>query len=88
MVRRVRADVAFVDPPYNSRQYLIFYHVMEMITKWEKSILSGVAMKPPLENMSEYSRCNAPIVFNDLIQNLKVRYIIVTYNNTYDSKNI
>ena len=37
--------------------------------------------------MSEYSRVNAPIVFNDLIQNLKVRYIVTTYNNTYDSKN-
>lgn len=86
LARRVSADVAFVDPPYNSRQYSRFYHVMETIIKWDKPLLSGVAMKPPLENMSEYSRCNAPIVFNDLIQNLKVHYIVVTYNNTYDSK--
>lgn len=57
-----------------------------MIVKWDKPKLSGTAMKPPVENMSEYSRVNAPIVFNDLIQNLKVRYIVTTYNNTYDSK--
>lgn len=86
LARRVFADVAFVDPPYNSRQYSRFYHVLETIVKWDKPLLSGTAMKPPLENMSEYSRVNAPIVFNDLIQNLKVRYIVVTYNNTYDSK--
>lgn len=86
LARRVCADIAFVDPPYNSRQYSRFYHVPEMITKWDKPPLSGKAMKPPLENMSEYSRVNAPIVFNDLIQNLRVRYIVVTYNNTYDSK--
>lgn len=86
LARRVSADVAFVDPPYNSRQYSRFYHVMETVVKWDKSRLSGTAMKPPLENMSEYSRVNAPIVFSDLIRNLKVRYIVVTYNNTYDSK--
>lgn len=86
LARRVSADVAFVDPPYNSRQYSRFYHVMETIAKWDKPPLSGKAMKPPLENMSEYCRVNAPIVFNDLIQNLHVRYIVVTYNNTYDSK--
>ena len=86
LARRVSADVAFVDPPYNSRQYSRFYHVLETIVKWDKPLLSGTAMKPPLENMSEYSRVNAPIVFADLIWNLKVRYIVVTYNNTYDSK--
>lgn len=86
LARRISADVAFVDSPYNSRQYSRFYHVLETIVKWDKPRLSGVAMKPPLENMSEYSRVNAPIVFADLIRNLKVRYIVVTYNNTYDSK--
>lgn len=86
LARRVSADVAFVDPPYNSRQYSRFYHVMETVVKWDKPRLSGTAMKPPVENMSEYSRVNAPIVFSDLIRNLKVRYIVVTYNNTYDSK--
>ena len=86
LARRISADVAFVDPPYNSRQYSRFYHVLETIVKWDKPSLSGTAMKPPLENMSEYSRVNAPTVFADLIRNLKVRYIVVTYNNTYDSK--
>lgn len=86
LVRKVSADVAFIDPPYNSRQYSRFYHVLEGITKWDKPELSGVAMKPPVENMSEYCRSSAPKVFDDLIQNLDVKYIVVTYNNTYESK--
>lgn len=86
LARRVCADIAFVDPPYNSRQYSRFYHVLETIVKWDKPSLSGKAMKPPLENMSEYCKVNAPMVFNNLIQSLKVRYIVVTYNNTYDSR--
>ncbi len=86
LAKKIKADVAFVDPPYNSRQYSRFYHVMETITKWEKPKLSGTAMKPPEENMSNYCRNSAPVVFKDLIEHLKVKYIVVTYNNTYDSK--
>lgn len=86
LVRNIKADVAFIDPPYNSRQYSRFYHVLEGIAKWDKPELGGVAMKPPAENMSDYSRASAPHVFEDLIQNLDVNYIVVTYNNTYKSK--
>lgn len=86
LAKKVIADIAFIDPPYNSRQYSRFYHVMETITKWEKPKLAGVAMKPPEENMSNYCRNSAPVVFAELIESLKVKYIVVTYNNTYDSK--
>lgn len=82
----ISADVAFVDPPYNSRQYSRFYHVLETIAKWDKPPLRGVALKPPEENMSDYCRNKAPKVFADLIEKLNAKYILVTYNNTYDSK--
>ncbi len=86
LAKKVSADIAFIDPPYNSRQYSRFYHVLETITKWEKPKLVGTAMKPPEENMSDYCRNSAPEVFGELIESLNVRYIVVTYNNTYDSK--
>lgn len=86
LVKEIKADIAFIDPPYNSRQYSRFYHVLENITQWKKPALTGTAMKPPAENMSEYCRSSAPEVFDDLIQNLNVKYIVVTYNNTYNSK--
>lgn len=86
LVKKVKCDVAFIDPPYNSRQYSRFYHVLENITKWEKPVLEGTAMKPAAENMSEYCRNSAPEVFADLINNLNAKYIVVTYNNTYNSK--
>lgn len=86
LVREVKADVAFIDPPYNSRQYSRFYHVLENIAKWEKPDLYGVAMKPAPENMSDYSRTSAPRVFDDLVTNIDAKYIVVTYNNTYTSK--
>lgn len=79
-------DISFIDPPYNSRQYSRFYHVLENIVTWEKPKLYGVAMKPEAENMSDYSKRNAKDVFRNLIQNLDSKYIVVTYNNTYNPK--
>ncbi len=86
LAEEVKCDIAYIDPPYNSRQYSRFYHVMENIAQWKKPELYGVAMKPKEENMSEYCKTSAPIAFNDLIQKLDAKYIIVSYNNTYESK--
>lgn len=86
LVRKVKADIAFIDPPYNSRQYSRFYHVLENAVKWKKPQLEGTALKPQAENMSEYCRSSAPEVFTDLIKHIDVKYIVVTYNNTYNSK--
>lgn len=86
LVRKVKADIAFIDPPYNSRQYSRFYHVLENVVQWKKPQLEGAALKPQAENMSEYCRSSAPEVFADLIKHIDVKYIVVTYNNTYNSK--
>lgn len=86
LVRKVKADIAFIDPPYNSRQYSRFYHVLENVVQWKKPQLEGEALKPQAENMSEYCRSSAPEVFADLIKHIDVKYIVVTYNNTYNSK--
>ena len=86
LARRIIADVAYVDPPYNSRQYSRFYHIYENLVEWKKPELFGVAMKPKAQNMSAYCTSGAPAAFRDLIQSLQVRYIAVSYNNTYASK--
>jgi len=82
----VSADVCYVDPPYNSRQYSRFYHLLETLTKWEKPTLYGTALKPKEENMSDYCRTVAPKRFADLINKLDTGYLVVSYNNTYAPK--
>jgi len=86
LVREIKADVYYIDPPYNSRQYSRFYHVLETLTKWDSPVLSGVALKPPIENISEYCKIGAPEAFAELIENIQAKLIIVSYNNTYNSK--
>lgn len=86
LVRKINCDIVYIDPPYNSRQYSRFYHVLENIAKWEKPELFGTALKPLPENMSEYCKMQASEQFYDLVANLKCKYAVVSYNNTYDSK--
>ena len=81
LAENITADVA-----YNSRQYSRFYHIYENLVTWEKPELFGVAMKPKAQNMSAYCTSSAPVAFRDLISKLNVKYIVVSYNNTYESK--
>lgn len=86
LAKELECDIVYIDPPYNSRQYSRFYHVLENITTWKKPTLYGEARKPEAENMSEYCRNSATKTFEDLILSLKCKYIVVSYNNTYNSK--
>jgi len=86
LVKQISADIAYIDPPYNSRQYSRFYHIYENLVMWEKPELFGVALKPKTENNSLYCTVKAKETFRDLIENLNVKYLAVSYNNTYNSK--
>jgi len=86
LARKIKADIAYIDPPYNSRQYSRFYHLYENLIQWKKPELFGVALKPKPENMSVYCTVGAKDAFKDLVENLNVKYLAVSYNNTYNSK--
>jgi len=86
LVRNIKGDIAYIDPPYNSRQYSRFYHIYENLVQWKKPKLFGVALKPEPENMSKYCTVQAKNEFKDLVENLDVKYLAVSYNNTYKSK--
>lgn len=86
LAKEIECDIVYIDPPYNSRQYSRFYHVLENIATWKKPELFGTACKPEAENMSDYCRSSATETFRDLIKSLKCNYIVVSYNNTYNSK--
>ena len=86
LASKLSCDVVYIDPPYSSRQYSRFYHVLENITKWDKPELFGEAVKPAPENMSEYCKNKALDAFKQLIYSLDAKYIVVSYNNTYESK--
>ena len=76
-------DVAYLDPPYNSRQYCDAYHLLENIAIWEKPEVFGVARKMDRTNMkSRYCKSDdAAKALGELVQKLRCRFILFSYNN-------
>ena len=44
------ADIAYVDPPYNQRQYVPNYHVLETIARYDSPALKGVTGMRPYDS--------------------------------------
>lgn len=83
LVRHIKTDLVYIDTPYNSRQYVDTYHVLENISDWHKPRLVGVARKSVDrgDRKSLYNLTSAPQAFNDLINHISARYVLVSYNN-------
>lgn len=90
LVRKIQCDVAYIDPPYNARQYVNFYHVLENLARWLKpTVFEGNSMKFKRNELkSDYCRGKAPALMADLIENLDAKLIVVSYNNTYKAGSI
>lgn len=82
LVKHIEADLIYIDPPYNSRQYSDTYHLLENVAGWQKPAVHGVARKMNRENLkSDYCTTRATTAFEDLIQHCQSRYILFSYNN-------
>ena len=88
LVRNIEADLVYIDPPYNSRQYCDAYHVLENVAQWKKPKVFGVARKMDRSVLkSDYCTIKAADAFEDLIKNIKSKYIILSYNNMAEKGN-
>lgn len=82
LVKRIEADLVYIDPPYNSRQYCDAYHLLENVARWEKPEVFGVAKKMDRSGMkSKYCTISATKTFETLIHDIKAKYILLSYNN-------
>ena len=82
LVKNIYADLVYIDPPYNSRQYSDTYHLLENVAKWSKPQVYGVARKMNRAAIkSKYCTHDAPAAFANLIENIQARYILFSYNN-------
>jgi adenine-specific DNA-methyltransferase len=82
LVKRISADLVYIDPPYNSRQYCDAYHLLENLAQWEKPAVLGVARKMDRSALkSDYCTNKATSAFEDLIKHISAKYILLSYNN-------
>ncbi|WP_294907500.1 DNA adenine methylase [uncultured Ruminococcus sp.] len=88
LVKDISADLVYIDPPYNSRQYCDAYHLLENVARWEKPEVFGVARKMDRSTMkSKYCTQSATEAFEQLIGDIKAKYILLSYNNMAEKGN-
>ena len=83
LVSQVKADIYYLDPPYNQRQYAPNYHLLETIAKYDNPTIKGVS------GMRDYSKqksvfCNAKTALQELEKITKLgnyKYLILSYNS-------
>ena len=68
LVREIRGDIVYLDPPYNHRQYSTNYHILETIARYDNPRINGKTGLREEEKKSLYcSRPKVCEVFDDLI---------------------
>lgn len=83
LVEHIDAQVVYIDPPYNTRQYVDNYHLLENIAKWEKPEVFGKTKKFNRDKQkSMYSQKRyVSMVFETLIKNIQSPHIFMSYNS-------
>ena len=82
LVKEVAVDIAYLDPPYNHRQYASNYHLLETIARYDSPEITGLTGLRANYFRSSYCQKSKILkTFGDLIDNLQARYIFLSYNN-------
>ncbi|MEY3015621.1 MAG: hypothetical protein RIT45_4356 [Pseudomonadota bacterium] len=81
---RLRADVAYLDPPYNQHSYLGNYHVWETLVRWDAPEVYGIACKR-VDVQQRKSAFNSKRLigeaFDGLVQRCVAERLVVSFSD-------
>lgn len=83
LLPEITGDLLYADPPYNSRQYLPNYHILETVARYDYPEIHGVTgMRNYQEQKSDFCmKGKVEAAFRRMIENSNVSYILISYNN-------
>lgn len=78
-----KCDLMYADPPYNSREYLPNYHILETIARYDYPQIHGVTGMRTYDNQKSVfcKKSTVASAFETMIRDCKSRYILISYNN-------
>ena len=82
VLKEISGDILYIDPPYNERQYLPNYHVLETAAKYDFPEVRGITAQRAYENnKSDFcSKTKVVGAFEELIANARFNHIILSYS--------
>lgn len=81
LIRKIKGDVLYLDPPYNSRQYGANYHLLNTIAEYIPFTPKGKTGLRVYNKSNYCSKVTVQDAFEDLIRNSDFPYIVLSYNN-------
>lgn len=83
LLKTVKADVLYSDSPYNSREYLPNYHILETVAKYDYPEIKGVTgVREYSAQKSDFcSKATVHEAFESMLREAQVRYVVISYNN-------
>ncbi len=81
---RTKADVVYLDPPYNSRQYSNNYHVMDTIARYRFDNLRGISGLPQNTFKSKFSyKSQARAALEQLVERFRrnTKVFVMSYSS-------
>ncbi|MCI8505101.1 MAG: Dam family site-specific DNA-(adenine-N6)-methyltransferase [Lachnospiraceae bacterium] len=88
LAEHLEADLIYLDPPYNSRQYCDAYHLLENVARWDRPKVLGAAKKMDRTDLkSDYCTQRAKAALERLVDTVHGRYILLSYNNMAEKGN-
>ena len=83
LIKKIKGDILYLDPPYNARQYSANYHLLETISRYDDPIIKGkTGLRDYSNQKSKFcSKLQVNQVFEELISDADFKYIFLSYND-------
>lgn len=83
LVKTIKGNILYIDPPYNQRQYISNYHILETVAKYDTPTVKGVTgLRSDEHASSRFCKRNEVFEsFDALIADANFNLIVVSYSN-------
>lgn len=83
LVREIKGDIAYIDPPYTVTQYISAYHILETLVKYDNPCIKGIGGKRERagKNSLYAQKSKAKQKFEDLFRQVQCKHILISYSN-------
>lgn len=81
LIKKIKGDVLYLDPPYNARQYGANYHLLNTIAMYKEFVPRGKTGLPDYYKSKYCRKKQVAGEFEELIKNASFSHIYLSYNN-------